>query len=286
MAEVKLGIAFAGGGVRGASHLGVVKALHEHRIYPNIYAGTSAGSVVASLLAYGYAPDEALSRFVQVSNKMIDIAFGHIMKGFFTTSHIEGFVAGDNLEKLLDFMFNEGKIIDVKVPLGIVASDINNGRQVIFSNKLGNKNLINDDNFDWVLNGVDNLSAMVRASSSMPPVFVPKHIQGMKLVDGGITNNLPSDVVRALGAEKVLSLDLGYAGQVETEGFIDIAHESINLLMARVTDGNKKDFGLYLNPSIYDVTALDTKKLVECYKKGYEYGLSQIDNIVKYLEEV
>jgi NTE family protein len=291
MAELKLGIAFAGGGVRGAGHLGIVQALYENRIYPTIYAGTSAGSVVASLLAYGYEPKEALAKFVEVSKEMIDIAYGHIAKGILTTSKIEGFVKGDTLEELLHSMFNGANLGDIKVPLGIVATDIDKGKQVIFTNKFSNFKLgaINDDNFsiNWFNEIFDyKLSEIIRASSSMPPIFVPKVINNVKLVDGGITNNLPSDVAVALGADKVLSLDLGYSGEVETNGIIDIAHMSVNILMERVTDGNRKDFGLYLNPRIYDVTALDTTRMTECYQRGYEYGLSQINNIVKYLEEV
>jgi NTE family protein len=289
MAEVKLGIAFAGGGVRGASHLGIVQALHEHRIYPNIYAGTSAGSIVASLLAFGYSPEEALSKFLAVNKKMIDIAFSHIIKGFFTTSHIEGFIAGDELEERIHNMVDMRALGYIKNPIALVASDINRGKQIVFSNRTKEEvdlSVVNDGDFEWHDGRLHNISEIVRASSSMPPVFVPKTIQGMKLVDGGVTNNLPSDIALALGADKVLSLDLGYAGEVETEGFIDIAHETVNLLMARVTDGNRKDFGMYLNPSIYDITSLETEKIVECYRRGYMYGLSQIENIVKYLEEV
>jgi NTE family protein len=286
MAKVKLGIAFAGGGVRGAGHLGIMQALYENKIYPEIYAGTSAGSIVASCLAYGYNPEKALEKFESINKEMIDIAYAHILKGIFTKSHIEGLVAGDKLEELLNELF-EGKNISAirSSHLGIVATDIDRGKQVILSNKAGDHNKINDDNFEWFSALDVPLSEIVRASCGMPPIFIPKYISNMKLVDGGITNNLPSDVAVALGAEKVISIDLGYAGEVQTKGIIDIAHESINIMMSRVVDGNRNDFGLYLNPKIYDVSSLQIDRIQECYERGYKYGISQIDAIVKYLEE-
>jgi NTE family protein len=296
VARIKLGMAFAGGGVRGASHLGVAQALHEQKIYPEVYAGTSAGAIVASLLAYGYEPELALEAFTNASEKLVDIAYLHILKGTLTTSNIEGFVAGDKLEETLESLFNGGWMTDVEKPLGIVASDINKGRQVIFTNRFQGFDFerINDSDFslmypnDWIdpCQVLDyKLSDVVRASCGIPPIFLPKNLAGMKLVDGGITNNLPSDVAWALGADKVISLDLGYAGEVETDGFVDIAHMSINLLMKRVVDGNRDDFGKYLNPRIYDVTALDVSKINECFERGYRYGRNQLPSIIQMLEE-
>lgn len=289
MARVKVGLALAGGGVRGAGHLGIVKALYEHKIYPEIYAGTSAGSIVASLLAVGYSPDKALAEFEEISKNMVDVAYMYLLKHTFSPTHVEGLVYGNVLESKLESLFKEKPISKVYPPLGIVATDIDKGEQVIFVNISDGfqHQKINDDKFTVVLDtlGDLSLSSIVRASSSMPPVFIPKVIRDMKLVDGGVTNNLPSDVAVALGAEKVISIDLGYAGGIPTNGIIDIAHEAINILMSRVVDGNRNDFGLYLNPEIYDVTALDTKRIQECFDRGYKYGISQIDNIVKYLEE-
>lgn len=286
MSRIKIGMAFAGGGVRGSAHLGIVKAMRENGIYPEIYAGASAGAVVASLLAKGYEPDEALEKFSLANKKMIDIAYGHIFNGMLTRKKIQGFVKGDKLESVLDKMFDGGKMSEIEAPLAIITTDIDGGRQIVWSNQFQGVDLlaVNDDNFQWMLGHHTSTSEILRASCGLPPAFIPKQVLNLKLIDGGITNNLPSDVVKAMGADKVISVDLGYAGQVKTDGFVDVAHMAVNLLMERVTDGNSKDYGLYLNPKIYDVTALDTSQLENCYKRGYVYGLSQIDNIVKSLE--
>lgn len=290
MAKVRLGVAFAGGGVRGAGHLGIMQALYENKIYPEIYTGTSAGSIVASLLAFSYKPEQALEKFESINKQLIDIAYGHILKGIFTGGRIEGFVKGDKLESLLDDMFNGHNLGKIYAPLGIVATDINKAKQVIFTNKLEGFSIgdINDDNFQlcWSSDTLDyKISEVVRASCGMPTIFLPKYINDMKLVDGGVTNNLPSDVAKALGADKVISINLGYNGETKTDGIIDIGHESINILMERIVDENRGNFGLLLNPEIFDVSALSTSRIQECFDRGYKYGVSQIDNIVKYLEE-
>lgn len=289
MAKVKVGLSLSGGGVRGAGHLGIVKALYENKIYPEIFTGTSAGSIVASLLAIGYSPDKALEEFEKISKNMIDIAYGYLIRNVFHPLSIEGFVKGDVLEKSLDSMFKGQNISKIYSPLGIVATDINKAKQVIFTNSrvdLFDHTKINDVRALYVHSPEIKLSEIVRASSSMPPAFLPKYINDMKLVDGGVTNNLPSDVAVALGADKVLSIDLGSASEVETKGIIDIAQECINIFMIREVYGNEEDFGFYMNPKIYDIRALETSKIQECFDRGYAYGKSQIGDIVKYLEEV
>lgn len=286
----KLGIALAGGGVRASAELGIIQALHEHDIKPDIYAGTSAGSIVASLLAYGYSPKEALKKFEEASTHIIDIAYWHIIKGIFTSSEIEGLVKGDYLESLLDIMFEGKDLQDIKPPVGFVTTEIDLGKEIIFSNIIDGVDLkhINDDKFGWISPKVNSnlkISQVVRASSSLPPIFIPKKLLGLKLVDGGVVNNIPSDVVRALGADKVITLDLGYSGAVKTKGIIDITRTSIDILMQRTNDNNRFDYGIYLDPKVYDISALETSRIQECYDRGYTYGISQIPNIIKGLEK-
>lgn len=281
----KLGIAFAGGGVRGASHLGIIQALNEHGIHADMYAGASAGSIVASLLAYGYSPKDALTHFESASKGLVDIAYGHILKGIFTKAYIEGFIKGDNLENLLEQMLSGYSVKDLKIPVAFATTDIDEGYQIIFSNAHNIKpEFVHDRRYTWVHEADYKTSEVVRASSSIPPVFIPKVIDGHKLVDGGVVNNLPSDLLWAMGADRVISLDLGYSGQVKTRGIIDISMTTIDLMMTRVTDNNMQEFGLYLDPQIYDVTVLETSKIQYCFDKGYQYGLAHIPEIVKMLE--
>lgn len=281
----KLGIAFAGGGVRGASHLGIIQALEENGIKADMYAGTSAGSLVASLLANGVEPKDALTHFETACKHLLDVAYGHILKGIFTSAKIEGFVKGDKLESIMDNLLGGKKVKDLPMPVSFVTTDINQSSEVIFTNM---KNLeskfIHCRRVSIIEDPEYKTSAIVRASSSIPPIFIPKEIDGHKLVDGGVVNNLPSDVVWAMGADKVISLDLGYYGDVTTGGFIDISHQCLNDFMNRVVDNNMDEFGLYLDPQIHNVTVLETSKIQYCYDQGYQFGCANISKIKEYLE--
>ncbi|MNE82663.1 hypothetical protein D3C80_1794030 [compost metagenome] len=109
--------------------------------------------------------------------------------------------------------------------------------------------------------------------------------EGLKLADGGLTNNLPSDVARALGADKVISIDLGYAGMTKaTTGIYSILKTSMEIMMERVVDINKDEYGIYLNPQIFDVTVLEFDRADECFARGYAYGKKVAPAISAYIE--
>lgn len=122
------------------------------------------------------------------------------------------------------------------------------------------------------------------ASCRMPGIFIPKKLGGRVLVDGGVVNNLPSDLAWAAGAEKVISCDLGYAGEVvQVNGAFSILKHSLDIVSERNVDRNVADFGIYLNPAIFDVTVLEVRRADECFQRGYEYGLKNIDHVLDYL---
>jgi NTE family protein len=279
---MKIGVAFSGGGVRSAAQLGVVQALLEHNIKPEIFTGTSGGAIIATLLALGYTPKEALELFKDTNN-IIDIAFIHILKGIITNSTIQGVVKGNRLEKTLDRIFDSKYIEEAKYPLAIVTTDYMNGRQVILSNSLyydGDK--INDNSYLWSVPEL-KLSEATRASCGLPGVFIPKQIGNLTLVDGGLVNNIPADIALALGATNVITIDVGgyYKGRNEVGNMYHILMQSFDIIYQRNVENNRKDFGITLNPSVSDVFVLDASQIVSCFERGYEYGLTIIDDVKK-----
>jgi NTE family protein len=117
-------------------------------------------------------------------------------------------------------------------------------------------------------------------------VYIPQKIGNYDYIDGGITNNLPSDIALSLGADKVISVDLGYSGKLrETKDVFEIVSQSMYILMEGVVDGHVVEDSLYLNPEIYDVGSLEIEKVKECYNRGYEYAQANMDKILKGLSE-
>ncbi|MDI9569525.1 MAG: patatin-like phospholipase family protein [Pseudomonadota bacterium] len=209
----RVGLVLSGGGARGIAHIGVLKVLEEMRAPIHCIAGVSMGAIVGGLYAAGYSPEE-LEKLVtniswneaftdkQTADKLsfrrkqdsldyrIDLNLG-VRDGRLATSR--GLVQGQNLNLLLKkLLLHTADIKDfdrLRIPFRAVAADIETG--------------------DAVVLGKGDLAEALRASMSIPGIFVPMEIDGRMLVDGGIANNLPVNVVRAMGADIVVVVDIG-----------------------------------------------------------------------------
>lgn len=162
----KIGIALSGGGIRGLCHAGVLKALDEFGIKPDVLSGVSAGAVVAALYADGYSPDEIAALFEDISfRKMTQFQFPN--GGIFSIKAFERFIGKTLRAKRFE---------ELNIPTYIIATDFDNGRSVEFS-----KGVI--------------IHPLV-ASCSVPILFVPKKIKGVNYVDGGVLKNFPVTTIR------------------------------------------------------------------------------------------
>jgi len=212
-ARPRIGLVLSGGGARGAAHVGVLRVLEELRIPVDAVAGTSMGSIVGGLYAAGLSPDEMERALTGVDwndaltdrsardllsyrRKQDDLAFAvKIRLGLrgWKPSLPLGFVKGQKLEVLLrSFVVPVATVKDfddLVVPFRAVAADLSNMEAV-------------------VLESGDLVRAM-RASMSVPGVFAPVELDGRLLIDGGVANNLPVDVVRGMGVDVVIAVDIG-----------------------------------------------------------------------------
>ncbi len=164
--QYKIGIALSGGGIRGLCHAGVLKALDEFGIKPDILSGVSAGAVVAALYADGYTPDEIATLFEDISfRKMTQIQIPD--GGIFSIKAFERFMGRTLRAKRFE---------ELSIPTYIVATNFDQGETTEFSE------------------GV--LIHPLVASCSIPVLFVPKKIKGVHYVDGGVLKNFPVSTIR------------------------------------------------------------------------------------------
>jgi len=162
----KIGIALSGGGIRGLCHAGVLKALEEYKIKPDILSGVSAGAVVAALYADGYTPDEIAALFEDISfRKLTELQIPN--GGIFSIKAFERFMNGTLRSKRFE---------ELSIPTYIVATDLDAGRSVEFSQGAIIHPLV--------------------ASCSVPVLFIPKKIKGVNYVDGGVLKNFPVSTIR------------------------------------------------------------------------------------------
>lgn len=238
----KIGIALAGGGAKAAASIGVLKVLRREGIPVDAIAGTSMGAIVGGFAAAGYQPDEIEAIFLK--NDLNDLFSDTPSRAFLTQEQKEagsrhlfqfsllgasflptsGLTAGQKLTNLLRSKtlapsFKAGLDFDrLSIPFRAVATDIETGATVVIGRGI--------------------LSDAMRASSAIPVVFQPVELEGRLLVDGGMSNNLPVDVVRAMGVDLVIAVDP--SSRLETRerlsSLVDIMSQSISIPVRRDTE--------------------------------------------------
>ena len=178
----RVGVALSGGGARGFAHIGVLKVLEREGISVDFLSGTSMGGVIAAGYAAGlgaaYLEEEAV-RMGQLRNlaKLID-----------RSRSTQGLIEGQRVREYFAHQLHGLTFADLSIPLGLVAGDVIRGEEVVLQD--------------------GSVADAVRATTSLPGVFVPFRMNERLLVDGGVLNNLPADVVHRMGADVVIAVDV------------------------------------------------------------------------------
>ena len=248
----KLGIALSGGGIRGMCHAGVLKALEEYGIKPDIIAGVSAGSIVGALYADGYSPDEIAGFFEHVEfRKMTKMKIPN--GGFFGIESFEKFLAG----KLRAKTFEE-----LKIPLRIVATNLDKGESVVFTS--------------------GNLLDAIIASSTFPVLFTPKVINGENYIDGGVFKNFPVSTIRD-DCEKVVGINASpLVADKYKMSVLNVAIRSYNFMFKANILHDKELCDFLIEPvDVANYETFDTEKSREIYELGYQTAKEIIEGKLK-----
>lgn len=275
---MKIGLALAGGGVKGASHIGAIKALQENGIEISYIGGTSIGSIVTALFAMGYNTDEMLKLFKYFSKYIMKIDPKYYWTNVKSTKNFMGYglISGENIEMAMNECADlKGlkNIEDLKVPIVMPTVDIKNNKKYVFTNH------VYDENFkeDIYIRDI-SIGKAVRASSSYPGMFAPTIYQDHKFVDGGIIDNLPAQEVKKLGADRVLSIRFSSKNETDPKNVIEVAVKSIDLLFDQRTELEVANSDYSITLDLPEASVFNIKKIDYCYNQGY---IATIENMVK-----
>ncbi len=254
-----VGLVLSGGGAKGAAQLRVIKAIEEAGIPIDYIAGTSIGSIIGGLYAVGYTIEEieelyttmnwfdvftdrnARDRQLFADKQKDDAYMFDVLLSTDDISIPSGIVRGDKFMDQLNELLLGYQQIDsfdkLPTPFACVAYDMNTGSE-------------------YVARG-GSLSAAIRASMSIPGVFKPVKYNNMVLVDGGVFNNFPVDVVREMGADIVIGVDLtdGIRTDADIENMVLIFEQLTAFLGRDNYERNKADCDYYIHPEIAPYTA-------------------------------
>lgn len=239
--QYKIGLVLSGGGARGFAHLGVIQALNEAHIYPDVISGTSAGALAGVLYADGYTPVEILK--LMNSGSRLDFVRPTLPR--------EGLLQIGGIIKILKSSLRAKTFEDLKIPLYVTATDLNNGKAVYFSEG----ELVNP----------------VIASASIPVLFQPVIIKNIHYVDGGVMDNLPVRPIEKKCKTLIGSFvnPVGYVEKIS--GLINIAERAFMLSMSKEILEKAKKFDLFVSPpELMNYKILDPEKAEELFSVGYK----------------
>ncbi len=202
----RVGLALGGGGARGMAHVGVIRVLEREGIPIDCIAGTSAGSLAGAAYAGGIRGHDLLELALR-------IRWRDIMRPVWPR---QGFVSFAKLETFVAELLGDPEFADLEIPYAAMAADLATGELVVLKE--------------------GRVAPAVRASCSVPGFVTPVEIDGRLLADGGVINNLPISVVRALGADVVLAVGLGSPSGDYPKGPLRAGAAAIELLLIHAGD--------------------------------------------------
>ena len=281
----RIGIALAGGGAKAAASIGVLNVLVKEGIPVDAIAGTSMGAGIGGLYAAGYSPDEIEDIFLTndwndifkdtpprafLTQQQKEAGSRHLLEFTFIGGSIvppSGLTAGQKLTNLLAgktlaASFEANMDFDLlRTPFRAVATDIETGEPVIIG-----KGLLHD---------------AMRASAAIPVVFQPVEIEGRLLVDGGMSNNLPVEVVRSMGMDVVIAVDPSskLESKDKLDSVVNIFNQAISLQVRRETERQRRLADLLIVPNTDDYAFTDFPSMAEIIRKGEEAAREALPRI-------
>lgn len=243
-----IGIALSGGGAKGFAHIGVLKALNEHGIDPDLLSGTSMGSLVGVLYAAGKTPDE-IQELVKSAPvlKMVKLAWGK--SGMFQMSPIR---------KILESEVGEDNFNSLQKPFYLSVSNINEGKAEVFHQ---------GELFDIVI-----------ASCSVPVLFMPQVINNVTYVDGGLYDNLPTQSIRKL-CRTLIGVHINYTGTIDSfKGMKEVAERTFMLAIDQNVQASMKNCDIVIDPpEMQKFTFWDFDKVDKIVEVGYTFTKGMIE---------
>ena len=256
----KLGLALGSGGSRGVAHIGFLKALEENGVKPDLIAGTSMGSVVGAAYASGLSPDDMHEAVGSL--RLLDLLeWTRGPNGFFGLKKIRKQIVKHVGERTFD---------ELKIPFGCVAVDLCAQEKVVF------------------LEG--NVADAVVASSAIPTIFKPFEKDGKKYVDGGVFERVPVRLVKDMGADIVVAVDV--LGQrpcgVKKKGVVGALFETVDLMdnyrTRKCRQEHAEIIDLWIEPDLGDASQYSLKSVETIFTKGYRAGKEYAEKIEKLLQ--
>ncbi|SFL67891.1 NTE family protein [Candidatus Frackibacter sp. WG13] len=291
--QALVGIALGGGGLTGVIHIGILDVFHRHRVPIDVIAGSSIGGLIAGLYSVGHDPRElerlALNfkegKYFDLSiefNRIIRILISLLLSKLGATSKRmpRGLISGNDIEEFL-VEDTEGKFFNqTEIPVAITATDVETGELIVFVNERLVPALQNLKDYIFVTD--KQVAKAIRATISIPGLFEPCEINERLLVDGGVKDNVPADILDELGVDIKIAIDLGFSLQDDNSIMnpIDMVLQSFDIMGQEISNLKTESYAdLVIKPQVSHISLTDTDKIPYLLKKGREIGYQLVPEV-------
>jgi len=233
----KIGLALGSGGLRGLAHIGAIKVLLKNNIPIDYISGASVGALIGAFLAT-YGEVDSLEKLILENTKELLPLFFDVGKG--------GLISGDKISNFLEKSLGKIKFSETKIPLYVVSTDLISGQPIIFSS--------------------GKIIPAVRGSISVPIIFKPYSYQGKLLVDGGLSDPVPVNILKENGADKIVAINLYHKNEFKNKKFTvaKVALRSTRIALFNLAKISVNHADLVLNP---DISCADKLKMKDYFKQ-------------------
>jgi NTE family protein len=251
-----IGLALGGGMARGCAHVGVLRELERNNIPIDLIAGTSVGSLIGGAYAAGLSPD-------QIEQMALTISWNDL--GRMTISKL-GFYSNERTEDYIRKRFPVTEFEKTRIPFGAVATDIQTGKMVIFTE--------------------GSLPLAIRASCAMPIFYTPVMVNGRMMVDGGLVGHIPASVARLMGADVVIAVDVNsqHLPIPPPTHLFTVMSQALSVMGRTAVQYLYADADIIVRPQIEHVRPDDLSKAAEMIAAGEEAARRVIPKIKRLLE--
>lgn len=253
----KIALVLGGGSARGLAHLGVLKIFKREGIKVDLIVGTSIGALIGAIYSLGLDIDEAIERALKITWK--DLIEIHIPRIALST--------GRKLENIIKDTIENKNFENLKIPLAIVAADIENSEEVVFLS---------------THKQAASLIEIIRASSSLPGIFTPVKIGDRNLVDGGVIDSVPVTVARKLGATFIIAVDVGFCVKKgPLNNILQVILQTIQIAGQELNNLQSQEADVVIRPELgQDIDQMAFDKAGYIIAKG-EYAAQKMIPIIK-----
>lgn len=247
-----IGLVLGGGAARGFAHIGVIQALEQAGIRPDLVVGTSAGSVVAALYASGKNGKD----LQKVAESMEEASFSDWRLPVFKP----GVLKGEALARFISGQVGGRQIQELPIALGVVATDLDSGRGILFQR--------------------GDVATAVRASSAIPALFQPVLIAGREYVDGGLVAPVPVQFARQMGAQVVIAVDISGTPQGNSASdTFQILMQTFSIMGKSISAFELREADVVVKPSLTGLSSASFASRAQAISAGHQAMLPWIDKL-------